>query len=1254
MRGILHFGPLMGGALGLVVGVTTGHRAEAQPATTEQAAPAATSGPVVILIRQAERWLAQNRADLAASAIERALSAEPRNTQALAVAARVAALQENRAAAAAYEARLREAGASPELRAQAESAVRGASIDRNVIEQARALAREGRNDEAVQRYRAAFGQAGPIEPYTQEYYAVLSGTTSGRGEATQGLQRLAEAPNAGARARLAFAQNLTFNATSRAEGIRRLSQLVDSPEVGTEARAAWRQALVWSASDPAMAPQLDAYMRRFPDDAEIRNARAAVPAPAAPDPGFASRREGFERLEGGSLRDATRQFEAALAANPNDADALGGMGIVRLREGKPAEARTLLERAIALAPDRARNWQGALDGASYGLELAQGRAALRANRLDEADNLLRTALRREVQDRTDAESALGELLLRRNDPAAAEQRFRAALARRPGFPPAQQGLNQALRAQGRAPEGPVRSVAAPSAGPADAGGVAPTGGEAGRLRAEAARLDDPGVSAALLRQASEMAPTDPWIKLDLARALRRQGRGTEARQLVEDQANRSARRDDFYAAALLADEDDRPADAEAWLARIPPASRTADMSRLSARLRANTEVQRAVAQLGSRAGTANGRTQLLTLAARPDPSGGTGAAVIRALGNAGDRVGAGEAARVAEAANRNAGASMRLALAGALLSAGLENEAAALADSAEGSNPTADQRRDIVSIRQGIAIRSSDRLNQEGRQAQAFEALRPVLERDAENPGAQLALARLYQGARQPAESLRIAEGVLARNPRDISARQGAIDAAIALRDRARAERLLSEAQELSPRDSRVTLMEARVARAFNQESRALRALELAGQQRQAELGRPTGTVLGGGTPGTASQGLQNPFASAATPLQQISAAPASNDPVQREIAQEVASMQQAVAAQWTASAGIRQRSGQSGLDRLLEISAPVSAEITPGGIGGRLTATVTGVSLQAGNLPVARRTQDGFGSNAAYGSSQSPRSSASGAMLGIAYQLGDHFRMDIGSSPLGFAYGTQVLGGIEFAPQLGNVRLRVTGERRSVTDSMLSWAGQRDAIQGRHWGQVVRSGGRAQIEVPVREGYVYAGGGYSIYEGEGVADNNRFEAGAGFSYPFIRGPEGTLTGGLDLVYFGFERNLRFFSLGHGGYYSPQSFAALNLPVDYRSNLGDLRYRIGATVGYAAWRENSSPIFPTDPTLQGLVEARARTDSTVLTRYAGQSRQNFIGNLRADLDYPITSGINVGASVRYDKSANWDETRVMMRLNGRF
>jgi cellulose synthase operon protein C len=1234
--------------------------AQTQPLGAEApVAASAAARPVDILIRQAERWLAMERLDLAASSIERALVAEPRNTQALAMAARIEAARGNRTGAAAITTRLREAGGTEEQRAAAETAVRAASIDRNAIEEARRLARDGRTEEAATRYRQIFGAAGPPPAYQQEYFSVLAGTQRAGDEGRRGLERLAESPSATPRARLNFAQTQTFQPATRQDGIRRLQALVGDPEVGEEARRAWRQALTWSAADPAYAGALQSYLQRYPQDAELRQAQqAALAAAPRPDPGATLRQEGFQRLEAGGaagLRDSARQFEAALAANPRDADALGGLGIVRLRENRPAEARQLLERAVAADPSRATQWQSALDGAAYGLELAEARTALRRNDVDAADTIARSAARRQVEDRTDVEVLLGQVALRRGDAAAAEQRFRTALSRRPGFAPARDGLAQALRAQGRLAELPRIAEARPL--PGDRGGPAPSSGPVNALRAEAARTTDPFVAEALLRQAMTTAPNDPWLRLDLARALRRQGQLVQARGVLEEQVVSDPRPDSLFAAALFADEEGRIADADNFLNRIPPASRSPDMSRLQARIRTQRDVQRAAQGLGRT--TADARVQLLTIAARPDPTGGTAAAVIRAFGDANDRFGAAEAARVGEAANRMAGPQARLAIAGALLGAGLEGEAAALADQLDNTGTlTAEQRRDVASLRAGIAVRASDRLNTEGNQAQAFERLRPTLERDPENTDANLALARLFQGAREPREAQRIAEAMLARNPRNFDARQGAIDAAIALRQRARAEALLAEGQELFPRESRMTLLEARVALAFNQEDRARRALETASAQRRAELGTaagvPAGLAMGPG-------GQPNPFLrpGAAVPLPVIAGGTQQpTDRLTREIAQEMAALEERTAPRASLAGNLRQRSGSSGVDRLLDLRAPVEAEFTPPVIGGRVTANVTAVSLDSGTLGTDSATQRRFGSGSLVNAIQNPRSTAAGVGLGITYRRGDAFRFDIGSSPLGFPT-TTLLGGIEVAPQIGSARIRLTGERRSVEDSLLSWAGQRDQFNGRNWGNVVRTGGRGQVELPLGPGYIYAGGGYSVFEGQNVASNARIEAGAGFSYPVIQGPNGELSVGSDIVYFAYDRNQSHFTYGSGGYFSPQSYTAFNVPVDFRGRSGDFRYRLGATAGYAVFRQEATPVFANDPALQRQLVARAAAlnptaITPLLTAFPSQNQQNFVGGLRADLDYAITPRINLGAGFRYDKAADWDETRVFLRLQSRF
>ena len=64
---------------------------------------------------------------------------------------------------------------------------------------------------------------------------------------------------------------------------------------------------------------------------------------------------------------AEKYFDAALAANPNNAQALVGLGDVRKMTGRAGAAKPFYERAIALAPDNANHH---LDYGEYFLDLA--------------------------------------------------------------------------------------------------------------------------------------------------------------------------------------------------------------------------------------------------------------------------------------------------------------------------------------------------------------------------------------------------------------------------------------------------------------------------------------------------------------------------------------------------------------------------------------------------------------------------------------------------------------------------------------------------------------------------------------------------------------------------------------------------------------------------------------------------------------------------------------------------------------------
>jgi Tfp pilus assembly protein PilF len=1225
------------------------------------AVPGSAAEPAVqLLLRQAEHWTSLNRLDLAGAAIERALAADPANPQVLVTAVQVAVARGNKDAARGYFNRLAGAGASDAQRATAQAALRDATLDRAAIDQARDLARNNHVDEAAARYKAIFGASGPSAPYALEYYQTLSGSAAGRDEGLRGMAELAGRPDADHRAQLAFASALTYQTTTRADGIARLTKLAELPDVADEAQRAWRQALQFSAADPAFAPLLASYLQTHPQDTELQaqlqraSALAAQPAGPAASPAASladdMRRSGFAQLEAGKLVEAGASFTTALANAPTDADALGGLGVVRLRQNKLSEAQDLLSRAIAADPASASKWQRALDGAQYGLDLADARTLLRRGDAEAADAKLRDAVRRDVEDRSDAEELLGEAALLRHDPAAAEQHFRATLGRRAGFAPAINGLNQALRAQGRLAE----LLPTPDHGPSGTG-AAPANAEATRLRTQAAATADPEVAAALLRNAVAAAPTDPWARLDLARALRKLGRASEARALIEDGAAQTGSDDSLFAAALFAEEDNRPAAAEALVARIPPARRNPDMARLQARVRAVAEIARIAANLGTSGANnpaallaGDPRSQLLAMAARPDPGGGTGAAVIRAFATAGDSVSAGDAARAAQAANPKASPAARLVLAGALLNAGNETDATAMVIQLEQSPLTAEQRRDIVALRVGLAIRASDRLNEADDQAAAFEKLRPVLAAGPSNVDARLALARLYQGAQQPAEALKVAETLLLRDPRNMDARAQAVEAAIAAGNRARARALVAEAQSLAPRDSRVLFLQARVARAFGDTTEARRMLADAAAQRDAELGNATGHAMAG-----PPRAQYNPFGTAS--LIPVSAE-LPTDALARQIAHESADMQDVTTPVASVTPMMRSRSGSGGLDKLSALSSLFEMTLTPPGIDGRFSADITPITLNAGKQAIGATSVTKFGSNAAFGSSAAaPQTTASGVEFAIAYARGDSFKFDLGTTPMGFAQ-TNFVGGVEFAPRLSDrLRLRVSGERRAVDDSLLSWAGMVDPITGQRWGMVTHSGGHAQLEYTVGSGYFYGGGGYQIFQGQNVASNRRIDGGAGYGTTVLKTADAALTTGVDLVYFGFDKALEGFTLGQGGYFSPQSYYALNVPVDYRGTLGDLTYRLGATAGYAKWHENAGPLYPTDAALQARVQQAAfDSPTTVSATQPAQGNGGFVGGVRIGLDYALTTSMKLSGGVTYNKAANWDETRATVQLQDRF
>lgn len=1227
--------------------VQLGAQQAAQQAAA-QAAPASSGDPALdVLLRQASYWRDQNNATRAMAAAQRALQLSPNNAQALAIIAEVQASSGNATQAQQTLDLLRRTHpTAPEID-KVQQAVRVGAINPDALNNARQLAQQGDAQQAVQAYQSVFGTGAPPDSLAVEYYQTLGATSNGYAGSLQGLAEAARRNPNDLRAQLAYAQALTYRQDTRMQGIDRLAALTAIPSISVQAQNSWHQALGWLPADPSSIAAIKAYQARYPNDSSAQTLLANAINPPNQAPGSQASREGYDAFHRGDLTQAQTLFQQALTANPKDAGATAGLGLVLLRQGRTAEATTMINRAIALDPKQAPGLQQALAGAQTSGAFASAQAASR-----------------------------------RGDLASAEAQYRRLLAQQPN----NAGIKLAL-AGVLSREGNQSDANALLAQVEQSGGSLSQQARAQLLAQQAANMPDAAGKIALYRSAVDAAPSDPWLRLNLARALVANGQGAEAQSVMSAVTDVSRPSDSALQAGIIfANETNNTAEAAQLVQQVPRRRRTPEMQAILDQAQVQGQISAAVALAPS--DPVNARQQLLLLAARPDPTGARGLAIAKAFVALSDPNDAVVAINTAAATNPTASASARLNWAQGLLAAGNPGAAATMLAAISPDQLTPDQQQALSGLRNGIAIRSSDNLNTAGRTADAYDQLAPALSRSPNDPALNSALARLYQTADQPQKALAINQRILAIDPNNPDARQGAVAAAIQTGDYSLASRLVTDNMAQNPNDPQNWILAADIAQARGLKGDALHDLRQARALREQQLGyaavpggaNPSFMVAANGNAATALGAVStNPFrnapdsgdtgsnssissgtlagsglvagttlASAAPSLSPTGDTAAGNDPMIADLDTRIMAIKTDIAPYVGGSTTLQLRSGSAGTSQLATFGVPIEASFSPGGVG-RITMTATPTYLDAGTVGTAIYDREQFGSalfNQYTGAAAPGNQTATGVGLDAAYKV-SWLSADVGTTPLGFAI-TNVVGGVELAPQIANnVIFRVTGERRAVTDSLLSYAGTTDPGTGTTWGGVTRTRVHGQLEFNPGQANFYAGGGYDWLQGQNVLSNSEIELGAGGSYPVYKTPADEVRVGLDLIYFGYSKNQDHFTLGYGGYFSPQTYVAAMIPVTWTATRGLMTYKLGASVGLQSFNADGGALFPTNASLQAGADALAAVNTQVQSTYDSQSVTGIAGGVNGSFEYHLTPMLTVGGSGGYQKSGNWNQADLM-------
>ena len=1232
-------------------------------ATASHATPLSQDAAVQRLYATARMWSTKHRDDLAVQSIQKALLIAPADPVLLAELVRVQLRLGDAQAAQATLVRLQAKQPGTPATQQIEDEFRVATNGRQELATVRLLARSGQSAEATRRLLALFPHGAPPGSLGAEYYQIIAGTPEGRVQAIGALRQRLAADPADADSALVLANLLNARGDTRAEANRIAWNLATRPDSDRAASLdAWRHVLQSAGADPAYVDALRAYLQLVPDDTEFKERVAAIDAQLEAqrqlerNPDYIAQQRGLQALARNDLATAEPLLARAAQARPDDAEAVGGLGLVRMRAGQRDEARALFLRAAALAPDNRAKWESLARAAQFWGTLAQGREAAAAGHHEEAERAARAALAMEPGN-ADAKLMLADALLAQHQWSAAEPLLRELLAAPEPSLSAVRSIQTLFDNTGRAEqvEPLLDALQSRFSAADDRQSLAQL--RAALVTAQAEKLlaaGQRGPAAQRYEAALRLAPDAPWTRFALARLYRDLGLPQLGGVVMDDGLAASASPEMRYASALYRNSIDDVSGAQAVLAPVAEADRTDGMRALDRTLQAQQSLAKARAAFArdDRAAATQALDDARTLAADdPNLLAAVGAMWIdqgepeRGLALLQDWISMHPQQTDADVRLRYGdllGSAKRNTALNAWLtdlrddpalkltpaqSARLEDQALRLVLR---QTDEALDRQDYAAARQLLAQTSAagrrdkryalevaDLERLQGHYAAARAALSPVLAATPADADAQLALARVLEQSGERRSALDLVHTVLeGAAPDDVDTRLSAARRLAALREPQEAQRITTALRVAYPARPDVTVQSGRIAQDLAQfdEAESLYRLSLTQERAAGVSAGPDGT----------------PAPAALTDLQQ-----------RRNPEIETG---------WLPA----YKSGDAGISQLHAWQVPVYVQM-PYRYDGHFFAHIDTVHLDAGSLDASdanASTRDTFGTLGATSTpaqSQYLHQATTGVALGAGY-TSDAWRVDLGTTPLGFPVH-YLVGGARYEFDAGPASFSVSGSRRPETSSQLSYAGMHDPVTGAVWGGVRRDGVDLHSSLDIGMVSLFANLGAGELSGRNVASNQEVTLRTGFTVPVYQRVDTLVSTGLVGNVWHYTDNLRFYSFGQGGYYSPQRYLSLGVPVEWAGRHDALNWDLTATLGVSNSYEKNSPYYP-----NGLPAGLALTPGLESQVNTGSSTRGvaFSYGLAGTVQYRFSPYLLAGAQLSIDRSHDYAPSSALVYLRYTF
>lgn len=336
-------------------------------------------------------------------------------------------------------------------------------------------------------------------------------------------------------------------------------------------------------------------------------------------------------------------------------------------------------------------------------------------------------------------------------------------------------------------------------------------------------------------------------------------------------------------------------------------------------------------------------------------------------------------------------------------------------------------------------------------------------------------------------------------------------------------------------------------------------------------------------------------------------------------------------------SSGTRGYSDLKAHTTMLQVDAPLS--------DGRMFFRSDLVNMNAGSFDTDNGTYDPtWGTCAETPCRGSTNQSANGASVAVGWQ-NQTWAWDIGTTPMGFDV-VDVVGSLSYSNDLGPIGYTLNAHRRPISSSVLAFGGQKDPNTDTTWGGVRATGGGVSVSYDKGEANgIWSSLSADSLSGKNVEDNWRVRWMTGYYYKLINQNNERLTVGVSNMLWHYDKDLSGYSLGQGGYYSPQEYVSFALPVNWRKRTENWSWELGGSVSWSHSKTKDVMRYP----LQGLIpdnEPGRYTDKGVMETGSSSSGTGYTA--RAIVERRVTSNWFVGLGVDIQEAKDYTPSHALL------